>query len=75
MEAASAAGCDLFITGEVGYHTALDGARKGMAVMELGHRESEVFYIKTMESWLNGIGLKTAGLNLKTQAIMSVSKK
>ena len=36
----------LFITGEAGYHTALDGLRRGMAVMELGHRESETFFIE-----------------------------
>jgi hypothetical protein len=71
VEAAAAAGCDLFITGEAGYHTALDGARKGMAVLELGHRESEVFFIPTMESWLSKMGLKTFGLNLKTQVMVA----
>jgi dinuclear metal center YbgI/SA1388 family protein len=43
LEAARNAGCELFITGEAGYHVALDGMRKGLAVMELGHRESERF--------------------------------
>jgi dinuclear metal center YbgI/SA1388 family protein len=75
LDAASAAGCDLFITGEAGYHTALDGARKGVAVMELGHRESEVFYIQTMQGWLSAMGLKTVGLNLRTQVIVSGIKK
>src|SRR6185437_5168836 len=31
--AAAAASCDLFITGEAGYHVALDGSRRGVAVM------------------------------------------
>jgi dinuclear metal center YbgI/SA1388 family protein len=69
IEAASAMECDLFITGEAGYHAALDGARRGVAVMELGHRESEIFFISTMESWLSKMGLKTAGLNVPTQKI------
>jgi dinuclear metal center YbgI/SA1388 family protein len=73
LDSASAAGCELFITGEAGYHPALDGSRKGMAVMELGHRESEVFFIRTMESWLSGMGLNTIGLNLKTQSIVTAS--
>jgi dinuclear metal center YbgI/SA1388 family protein len=73
LDAASAAGCDLFITGEAGYHTALDGARKGMAVLELGHRESEIFFIDVMEGWLAGMGLKTVGLNLPTQSIVTAS--
>jgi dinuclear metal center YbgI/SA1388 family protein len=71
--AAAAAGCDLFITGEAGYHTALDGARKGMAVLELGHRDSEVFFAPTMEGWLTEMGLKAFGLNTKTQMIFGNS--
>jgi hypothetical protein len=66
-EVAAANGCDLFITGEAGYHTALDGSRKGVAVMELGHRESELFFLRTMEKWLRSTGLKTVSLNVPTQ--------
>ena len=69
IDAAVAAGCELFITGEAGYHAALDASHKGMAVLELGHRESEVFYITTMAEWLSRLGLKTAQLDLKTQSI------
>jgi hypothetical protein len=57
---AQALGCDLFITGEAGYHTALDGARRGMVVMELGHTESEYFFPEVMGKWLSQMGLKTA---------------
>jgi hypothetical protein len=71
VDAAVAAGCDVLITGEAGYHTALDGARKGMVVLELGHRESEIFYIETMKEWLSQMGLKAVGLNVRTQAIVS----
>jgi putative NIF3 family GTP cyclohydrolase 1 type 2 len=69
IEAASAVGCDLFITGETGYHAALEGARNGTSVIELGHRDSEIFYIQTMERWLAKMGLGTVALNLKTQKI------
>jgi len=69
LGAARAAGCDLFITGEAGYHTALDGWRQGMAVMELGHRESERFFVKTMCSWLSQLGLRAVESNLPTQKI------
>jgi dinuclear metal center YbgI/SA1388 family protein len=65
--AARAAGCDLLITGEAGYHTALDGWRHGLAVMELGHRESELFFLKTMSSWLSQLGLRTVESNSSTQ--------
>lgn len=71
VDAAAAAGCDLFITGEAGYHPSLDAARKGMSILELGHRESEVFFIETMQDWLTAMGMKAVGLNLKTQAIIS----
>jgi dinuclear metal center YbgI/SA1388 family protein len=71
IDAAIAVGCDLFITGEAGYHAAMEGARKGLSVLELGHRDSEVFFITTMEGWLAEMGLKTVGLNIKTQNIVS----
>ena len=67
--AAIAAECDLFITGEAGYHSALEGSRKGMPVMELGHRESERLFLKTMGKWLASLGLKTAELDVPTQKI------
>lgn len=67
--AASAVGCDLFITGEAGYHTALDGARRGVTVMELGHRESERFFAPTVAGWLKDVGLKAVALDVPTQKI------
>lgn len=69
VEAASAAKCDLFITGEAGYHVALGGARRGTAVMELGHRESEKFFVETMKRWLSNLGLEVAEAQTPTQTI------
>jgi dinuclear metal center YbgI/SA1388 family protein len=71
VSAAAAVGCDLFITGEVGYHDALSAARKGMSVLELGHRESERFFLHVMTDWLRGMGLKTQELNIPVQTIGS----
>ncbi len=71
IDAAVSAGCDLFITGEAGYHTALDGARKGMAVMELGHRESERFFLTTMEGWLTSLGVRATVVGDATQKFWS----
>lgn len=69
VDAAAAAGCDLFITGEVGYHVALEGTRQKMAVMELGHRESERFFLSTMKGWLKQAGLNAMELNVPTQKV------
>lgn len=69
VEVAASIGCDLFITGEAGYHTAMDGSRKEMTVMELGHRESEKFFLHTMKGWLTKMGLRTVELDLPTQII------
>ncbi|OFZ78665.1 MAG: Nif3-like dinuclear metal center hexameric protein [Bdellovibrionales bacterium RIFOXYD1_FULL_53_11] len=55
--------CDLFITGEVGYHKMLDAARCGMTVMEIGHGQSERFFLPVMAGWLKAAGLKTVCLN------------
>jgi len=52
-------GCDVFITGEVGYHSALEGRRAGVSVIELGHRQSEKFFIDVMCEWMHEFGLQT----------------
>ncbi|MBU6374579.1 MAG: Nif3-like dinuclear metal center hexameric protein [Bdellovibrionales bacterium] len=69
ISAALAARCDVFVTGEVDYHEALSAARRGMTVVELGHRESERFYLKTMSSWLQEMGLKPVEQNTPLQTI------
>ncbi len=69
--AAIAAGCDLFITGEVGYHSALEASRAGMCVIELGHRESEFFFLKTATQWLRSDGLEVEMQNVPTQKIVT----
>lgn len=74
LDSAVTAGCDLFITGEAGYHTALDGARKGIAVIELGHRESERFFVPTIEGWLSELGISFKGVNRPTQRILLKEK-
>lgn len=38
---ALAAGAELYITGEIGYHDGLEAAEAGLAVVALGHRETE----------------------------------
>ena len=61
------AGCDLFITGEVGYHGALEASRRGMTVMEIGHRESERFFVETMKAWISDLKLRAVPVDVPTQ--------
>jgi dinuclear metal center YbgI/SA1388 family protein len=63
-------GVDVFITGEVGYHGSLDAARKSLSVMELGHRESERYFLKTFESWLSDWKVPVHTLDERTQRIL-----
>ena len=63
-------GVDVFITGEVGYHGSLDAARKSLNVMELGHRESEHYFLKTFESWLSEWNIPVRTLDERTQRIL-----
>ncbi|MBL7716131.1 MAG: Nif3-like dinuclear metal center hexameric protein [Bdellovibrionales bacterium] len=67
VSAARAAGCDVYVMGEVGYHSALEGAAAGMGVLEIGHRESERFYLKVMTEKLKSLGLDAQELNTPTQ--------
>ncbi len=75
VESAAYVKCDLYITGEVGYHNALQGQRLGMAVMELGHRDSEGFFMETMKNWLSGFELMVIDVQTPTQMIWSGGKK
>lgn len=61
---------DVYITGEVGYHGSLDAARSGVNVMELGHRESEHYFLKTIASWCKEWHLPYAVLDERTQCVV-----
>ena len=71
LDAAAAAQCDLFITGEAGYHSSFKASQKGVSVMELGHRESERFFIHVMRDWLASEGLQVIEVHTPTQQIWS----
>jgi dinuclear metal center YbgI/SA1388 family protein len=70
LKSVQAAGVDVFITGEVGYHGSLDSARKGLAVFELGHRESEHYFLKTFAAWSHEWDVKVSSLDERTQRFL-----
>jgi putative NIF3 family GTP cyclohydrolase 1 type 2 len=67
VPAAASLGCDLMITGEAGYHEALAARSSSMSVVELGHTESERFFVKTVRSWLKRSGVQATELYVRTQ--------
>ncbi|MGE4108826.1 MAG: Nif3-like dinuclear metal center hexameric protein [Bacteriovoracia bacterium] len=69
VEAALAEGCDLFVTGEAGYHKVIKAAAHGMAIIELGHRESELFFPVVMKKWLSNMGVEGVVLETPVQTI------
>jgi dinuclear metal center YbgI/SA1388 family protein len=42
---------DLFVTGELGYHSMLEARAKGIPVLLLGHSYSERFFVETVAEW------------------------
>jgi putative NIF3 family GTP cyclohydrolase 1 type 2 len=52
-------GCDVFITGEIDYHTAVFACMKGCLVVELGHTQSEVFFYPVLSAWFQEWGLSS----------------
>ena len=48
----------------------LDAARAGLNVMELGHRESEHYFLRTIEAWCKSWRLPVAVLDERTQRII-----
>ncbi|MCC7406364.1 MAG: Nif3-like dinuclear metal center hexameric protein, partial [Bdellovibrionales bacterium] len=73
VTAAASQGCDLLITGEAGYHAVLEGVRRGMTVMEIGHRESERLFLKSMEKWILHLGLRAVIVDEVAQTMRSWS--
>lgn len=69
LKSAIHSGCDVFITGEAGYHDAREASRDGMTVIELGHTQSELYFLKTAEKWLSDLGIKTQVDYSETQTI------
>jgi dinuclear metal center YbgI/SA1388 family protein len=58
---------DVYITGEVGYHASIDAARAGLNVIELGHRESEHYFLKTFQNWFKEWSVPCTALDERTQ--------
>lgn len=52
LETARDAGCDLFITGDVKYHTAQQARETGMNLLDLGHYGTEYIFTENMAAWL-----------------------
>jgi dinuclear metal center YbgI/SA1388 family protein len=61
---------DVYITGEVGYHASIDSAKSRVNVIELGHRESELYFLKTFESWFKEWAIRAIALDERTQRII-----
>ncbi len=50
--AVKAAGCQLFITGDVKYHEAREADQKGICIIDAGHYGTERFFASTMKNML-----------------------
>jgi dinuclear metal center YbgI/SA1388 family protein len=61
---------DVYITGEVGYHASLDALRAGMSILELGHRESEHYFLKTFAAWCAEWRVPARVLDERTQGVL-----
>lgn len=56
-------GADLFITGDVGYHEALDAQESGLSVVDIGHFESEQHFSKLLKIHLETLGVEVTIYN------------
>ncbi len=55
MEIAAAEGCDLFITGDVKYHTAQTARELGLNLLDIGHYGSEKIFVENMANYLRNM--------------------
>lgn len=61
---------DVYVTGEVGYHASIEAGVAKMNVIELGHRESELYFLKTFDAWFSEFGLSAHVLDERMQRIV-----
>lgn len=54
---AKAKGVDLFISGDIRYHDAFDILESGMDAMDIGHWESEQFFVELLQKDLESLGV------------------
>lgn len=51
-------GIELFITGDISYHNALDAKEEGLNLLDFGHYESERFFYELIKEELKGLGIE-----------------
>lgn len=56
-------GADLFITGDIGYHDALDAKEAGINVFDIGHFESENCFVELLKKDIEGMGIEVITFN------------
>ena len=50
--------CDVFVTGDVKYHEAMDFMREGICIIDAGHYATEICVVKIFEEILSDCGVK-----------------
>lgn len=51
-------GCDVFVTGDVKYHEALDFMREGICIIDAGHYATEICVLDVFSDMLKGVDVK-----------------
>jgi dinuclear metal center YbgI/SA1388 family protein len=69
IRSAAAQGCDVFVTGEAGFHSVIEAERLGVSVIEVGHRQSERFFLSTMSGWIQKLGMRAVTAESQAQSI------
>ena len=67
-----AAGADVYVTGDIDYHTAIDTMADGLAIVDAGHYGTEYIFAEAMERELNEAfpDLKTTCASVKNPYIV-----
>jgi len=68
LDMAAAAGCDMFITGDVKYHEAQHARELGICVLDAGHYDTEKFFGEAMKELLEN-KLKDVEINASSISI------
>jgi putative NIF3 family GTP cyclohydrolase 1 type 2 len=65
---AAAAGADVYVTGDLTYHSAVEACQLGLALIDAGHHGTEKVFTRTMAALL-GKGLASEGISLDVSEV------
>jgi len=57
--------CDCFLTGDIKYHDAMDAMARGVSLIDIGHFESEKYFVECLFEEIKDLNVEIIKINSK----------